>query len=68
MISEKLKMDHRKIEVVSTHMTRKPTTGPGDSPRQIVVKFLRFEDKVAVLERAKNMIGTYSTMNKYFSF
>ena len=54
MISEKLKMDHRKIEVEHTHRTGKPTTGPGDRP--IVVKFLRFKDKVAVLERATSTL------------
>jgi hypothetical protein len=35
-------MDHRKIEVEHAHMTGKPSTGPGDRPRPIVVKFLRF--------------------------
>jgi hypothetical protein len=59
MISEKLKMDHRKIEVEHAHRTGKPTTGPDDRTRLIVVKFLRFKDKVAVLERAKNLRGTY---------
>ena len=58
IISEKLKMDHRKIEVEHAHRTGKPTTGPGDRPMPIVVRFLRFKDKVAVLERAKNLRGT----------
>ena len=49
MISEKLKMDHSNIDVERAHGTGKPTTGPDDSPRPIVVKFLRFKDKVAVL-------------------
>ena len=50
MITEKLKMDHRKIEEERSHRTGKPTTG--DMPRPIVVKFLRFlrfKDKIAVL-------------------
>ena len=42
-ISEKLKMDHRKIEVDRANRTGKPTTGPGDRPRPIVVKFLRLK-------------------------
>ena len=33
MISEKLKMDHRTIEVERAHRTGKTTTGPGDRPR-----------------------------------
>ena len=64
MIFEKLKMDHRTIEVECAHRTGKPTTGPGDRPRPIVVKFLRFKDKVAVLERAKNLRGTYIFLNE----
>jgi hypothetical protein len=55
MISEKLKMDHRKIEVERAHRIGKATTGPGDRPRLIVVKLLGLKDKVAVLERAKNV-------------
>ena len=57
-------MDHRKIEVERTHRTGKPTTSPGDRPRPIVAKFLRFKDKVAVLERAKNLRGTYIFLNE----
>ncbi|XP_064849647.1 myosin phosphatase Rho-interacting protein-like [Oncorhynchus masou masou] len=38
--------------------------GPGDSPRLIVVKSLRFKDKLAVLERAKNLSGTYIFLNE----
>ena len=33
LISEKLKMDHRKIEVERTHRTVTPTIGPGDRSR-----------------------------------
>jgi hypothetical protein len=58
IILEKLKMDHRKIEMEHAHKTGKPNTGPGDRPRPIMVKFLRFKDKVAVLERANNFRGT----------
>jgi hypothetical protein len=46
MILDKLKMDHRKIELEHAHRIGNPTTGPGDRPRPIVVKFLRFNDKV----------------------
>jgi hypothetical protein len=59
-----LKIDHRKIEVARVHRTGKPTTSPGDRPRLIVVKFLRFKDKVAVLERVKNLRGTYIFPNE----
>jgi hypothetical protein len=62
IIFEKLKMDNRMIEVERAHKTGKPTIGPGDRPRPIVVKFPRFKDKVAVLERAKNLRGTRTTL------
>ena len=57
-------MDHRKIEMECAHRTGKPTTNPGDRPRPIVVQFLRFKDNVAVLERAKNLGGTYIFLNE----
>ena len=44
MVSE---LDHRKIEMERACRTGKHNPGPGDRP--IVVKFLRFKDKVAVL-------------------
>ena len=54
MIAEKLKMDHRKIGVECAH----------NRPRPIVLKFLRFKGKVAVLERLKNLRGTYIFLNE----
>ena len=57
-------MDHCKVEGGRSHRTGKPTTGPGDRSRPIVVKFLRFKDKVAVLERAKNLRETYIFLNE----
>ena len=60
-------MNHRKFEVERAHRTGNPTTGPGDSPRSMVVKLLRLKDRVPVLERAKNLRGTYIILNKdYF--
>jgi hypothetical protein len=59
MILEKLNLDHMKVEVECAHMTGKLTTGTGDRTRPIVVRFLRFKDKGAVLESAKNLRGTY---------
>ena len=46
-------MDHRKIEVERVQRSGKPVTSPGDRPRPRVVKFLRFNDKMSVMERAK---------------
>jgi hypothetical protein len=44
IMSEKLKMDHKKIEVECAHRTGQLTTDLGDRPRPIVVTF---KDKVA---------------------
>jgi hypothetical protein len=64
VILENLKMDHWKIKAERAHRTGKPTTGPDDRPRPILIKFLRFKDKVAVLERAKNLRGIYIFCNE----
>jgi hypothetical protein len=50
-------MDHRKIAVERANRSGNPVTSSGDRPRPIVVKFLRFKDKMAVLERDKNWRG-----------
>ena len=39
---------------------------PSQVTGQIVVKFLKFKDKVAVLERAKNLRGTYIFLNEVY--
>lgn len=46
----KLWMDEKRIEVEQAHRTG---TNSGDRPRQIMVKFLWFKDKVAVLGSAE---------------
>jgi hypothetical protein len=55
MITEKLQMDQKNIEVEHAHRSGKHVTSPGDRPRLIVVRFLRFKDNMAVLERPKNL-------------
>ena len=61
---EKLKMDYGKTELERAYRTGKPTTGTGTRPRPIIVKFLRFKDKVVDLEKAKNLKGTYIFLNE----
>jgi hypothetical protein len=53
-ITEKFQMDQRKIEVECAHGSGKPVTSPGDRPRLIVVKFLRFKDKREPRTRGTN--------------
>jgi hypothetical protein len=53
--------------VERAHRSGKPATNPDDTPRLIVVKLLRFKNKMAVLERAKNLRGTNIFLNEDYS-
>lgn len=64
-IDEKLQMDLSKIEVEGA--CRTGISSPGDRPRSIEVKFLRLKDKVAVLERVKNLRRTNIFLNEDLS-
>ena len=66
IISEKLKLDHKQMEIERAHRSGKPH-GQGDKPRSIVVKFLRNKDKLAVLEKAKLLKGTNIFINEDYS-
>lgn len=48
------------------HCTSKPEAAR-DRPRSIVVKFLHFKDKAAVLQRAKNLKGTRIFINEDYT-
>ena len=52
VISEKLKLGHKLIKLKHAHRSGKPP-GQGGKPRPIVVKFLRYKDRLAVLEKVK---------------
>ena len=66
LFSEKLQLDHLKIELDWAHRTGKPVT-PSEKPRPIVVRFLRLKDKLAVLDKAKNLKGSGIFINEDFS-
>jgi len=55
-----------KIELDWAHRTGKPVT-PSEKPRPIVVRFLRLKDKLAVLDKAKNLKGSGIFINEDFS-
>lgn len=65
LFSEKLLLDHRNIELDLVHRAGKPMSSSG-KPRPVVVKFLRLKDKLAVLDRAKNLKGTGIFINEDF--
>ena len=70
MIQEKLHLDQSNICLERVHRTGKPRTLTEDTtntrPRTIVVKFLRFKDREAVLQRAKQLKGTNIYLNEDF--
>ena len=64
LFSEKLQLDHMKIELEWAHRTGKPVAS--EKPRPIVVRFLRLKDKLAVLDKAKNLKGSGIFINEDF--
>jgi len=67
LLSEKLQIDHRRIELERAHRTGKPSSSlPSTRPRPIVAKFLRYKDKLEVLGKAKALKGTNIFINEDF--
>ena len=76
MISSKLELDGRAVEIERAHRVGKPSAaavddphaaGPSPRPRSICVKFLRFKDKSAVLKSAKKLKNTGVYINEDYS-
>ncbi|KAJ4929920.1 hypothetical protein JOQ06_018940 [Pogonophryne albipinna] len=63
ILVDKLKFQ-RGIEIERAHRTGKPAA---NNTRPIVVKFLRFKDRSAVLERAKHLRGTNIYINEDYT-
>ncbi|KAK7922388.1 hypothetical protein WMY93_009290 [Mugilogobius chulae] len=66
ILSEKLKLDHKHIELERAHRSGKPPARD-DKPRPIVVRFLRFKDRNTVLEKAKYLKGSNIFINEDYS-
>lgn len=66
LMQEKLKLDRNTVVLERTHRIGKPRNGNSTRPRPIVVKFLRYKDKEAVLERGKYLKGTNNYLNEGF--
>ena len=66
IMSEKLKLDPKHIEMEHVHRSGKPP-GQGGKPGPIVVTFLRYKDRLAVLENAKYLRGSNIYINEDFS-
>lgn len=66
LLSEKLKMDHRQIEIECVHRSGKPVP-MGNKPRPITVKLLRHKDKLSILAKAKALKGSNVYINEDFT-
>ena len=65
VLVDKLEL-HRTIDIERAHRTGKPAAN-NTRPRPIVVKFLRFKERSAVLQRAKNLKGTNIYINEDYT-
>lgn len=64
LLCEQLQLDHTKIEMDWAYRTGKSTSS--ERPRPIVVRFLRMKDKLAVLNKSKNLKGSGIYINEDF--
>lgn len=65
LFSEKLHLDHLKMELDWAHRTGKPMSS-SERPRPTVVRFLRLKDKLSVLDKAKKFKGSGIFINEDF--
>lgn len=65
IFKQKLKIQ-REIEVERAHRTGKLDKNR-DRPRSVIVKFLRFKDKTAVLNEARNLKSTNIFINEDYT-
>ncbi|KAI8483400.1 hypothetical protein Bbelb_388630 [Branchiostoma belcheri] len=63
VLRNKLRLNTDNIEIEQAHRNGKP----GEQPRPIVVKFLRYKDKQNILRQAKMLKGTQIFINEDFS-
>ncbi|KAJ8390585.1 hypothetical protein AAFF_G00101910 [Aldrovandia affinis] len=63
VITEKLHLDNSQMVIERAHRTGNPSGYSGKRPRPIVIKFLRYKDKMAVLSKAKDLKGTNIYVN-----
>uniref|UniRef100_H3A5B1 L1 transposable element RRM domain-containing protein n=1 Tax=Latimeria chalumnae TaxID=7897 RepID=H3A5B1_LATCH len=57
-----------KLEIERDHRALRPRPGPEERPRVMIVKLLRFQDKVAILRKAREMGAILFQNQKIFFF
>lgn len=65
LLSKKLQIDPHKIELERAHRTGKPSSS-STRPRPIMVKCLRYKDKLEVISKAEALKGTDIFINEDF--
>ncbi len=65
LLSEKLQIDPREIELERAHRSGKPSPS-STRPRPVIVKFLRYKDKLEVISKAKALKGMNIFINEDF--
>ncbi|XP_064417918.1 T-complex protein 11-like protein 2 isoform X6 [Latimeria chalumnae] len=58
----------RRLEIERAHRALRPRPGPGERPRIIIAKFLRYQDKVNTLRRARELGSLTFENNRLFLF
>lgn len=66
LISEKLQLDHRAMEIERAHRMGKPTTN-GERPRPIIAKLFKYKDKLAIMENANKLKGSNIFINEDYT-
>lgn len=67
VINKKLHLDSSQMLIERVHRTENPTGYSGKRPRPIMVKFLRYKDKMDVLGKAKKLKGTKIYVNEDYT-
>lgn len=67
VINERLHLDSSQMVIERAHRTGNPSLYSGKRPRPIVIKFLRYKDKMAVLGKAKDLKGTNIYVNEDYT-
>lgn len=61
---ERFHLESIQMVVEHAHRTGNPSLYSGKTPRPILIKFLRYKDKMAVLGKAKDLKGTNIYVNE----
>lgn len=68
ILSEKMKIDQKLIEIERAHRIGRPSNdGEGKRPRSMIVKLCRYKDRQVILSKANHLKGTNIYVNEDFT-